>query len=212
MATVEEYHAFFETLWKDARMDEAEARRALRQWVEANDFTLYDMGLTVYEYHEEEEDGEEEYTPEQWAVEKARREALRIYEQHVGLLRDYIALEHGRKRWESDKDSMSHPAQRLVRAGYRENPRDWEARWEEAWKKVGGEGASREDMVALNDSPIWAALSVFGLPYPPFDYDSGMVFESVDYDEAVELGLLEPPDNGLSDEQAEELEKWFKSI
>lgn len=212
MATVEEYHAFFETLWKDARMDEAEARRALRQWLEANDFTLYDMGLTVYEYHEEEEDGEEEYTPEQWTVEKARREALRIYEQHVGLLRDYIALEHGRKRWESEKDSMSNPAQRLVRAGYRENPRDWEARWEEAWKKVGGEGASREEMVALNNSPIWEALSVFGLPYPPFDYDSGMVFESVDYDEAVELGLLEPPDNGLTAEQAEELEKWFKSI
>lgn len=171
-------------------MREDDARRALRLWIEENKFALYDMGLTAYECREEDEEEEDEYTPEQWVKIKAQRESARIYEQHVGLLCDYIALEKGRKQWESCKDSTIYPAQRLVRAGYRENPRDWEARWEEAWQKVGGEGASRAEMVALNDSPIWSELSVFKLPYPPFDYNSGMLFEPVDYDEASELGLL----------------------
>ncbi len=192
MATIEEYHAFFETLWKGAKMDEQEARRALREWVKEHEFTLYDMGLTIYEYHDEDEDGEEEYEPEQWEREKARREALRIYEQHVGLLGDYIMLENGRLWYENIKESTIQPAQRMVRMGYRENPRDWKTRWFEAWEKVGGEGACKEEMVALTSSPIWQELSVFGLPYPPFDYNSGMGVLPVDRDEAEAMGLTVP--------------------
>jgi hypothetical protein len=28
-------------------------------------------------------------------------------------------------------------------------------------------------MIARKDSPIWEALSRFGTPYPPFDFNSG---------------------------------------
>jgi hypothetical protein len=29
-------------------------------------------------------------------------------------------------------------------------------------------------MIALKSDPIWTAISAFGTPYPPFDYNSGM--------------------------------------
>lgn len=192
MATIEEYHAFFETLWKGAKMDELEARRALREWVKEHEFTLYDMGLTMYEYHDEDEDGEEEYEPEQWEREKARREALRIYEQHVGLLGDYIMLERNRMNRESILGDLAHPAWRLVRFEDRATSRDWMTRWSESWEKVAGEGACKNEMVAMTTSPIWKELSVFGLPYPPFDYNSGMDVLPVDRDEAEAMGLTVP--------------------
>ena len=189
-ASIEEYHAFFESLWRGDWSDESEMRRALRDWLRENDFTLYDMGLTVYEYHDEDEEGEDEYEPEQWEIEKARRERVRIYEQHVGLLRDYHALERNRKRWEQQRESAAFPGWRLVDFEERENEPDWDERWVAAWEKVGGAGACKDEMVALVDSPIWAALSVFGLPYPPLDYNSGMDVEEVDSEECAELGLL----------------------
>lgn len=189
-ASIEEYHAFFESLWRRDWADEKDMRRALRDWLRENDFTLYDMGLTVYEYHDEDEDGEDEYEPEQWEIEKARRERVRIYEQHVGLLRDYHALERNRKRWEQQRESAIFPGWRLIDFAEKESEPDWQARWAAAWEKVGGAGACKGEMVALLDSPIWAALSVFGLPYPPLDYNSGMGVEEVDSEECAELGLL----------------------
>jgi hypothetical protein len=56
-----------------------------------------------------------------------------------------------------------------------------------AWK-----GASRSTWVALKDSPIWTALSRFGTPWPPFDFNSGMWVEDVERQEAEDLGLLKP--------------------
>ena len=38
--------------------------------------------------------------------------------------------------------------------------------------------------------PIWSAISRFGNPYPPFDYNSGMGVDDVSYDEALKLGVL----------------------
>jgi hypothetical protein len=57
---------------------------------------------------------------------------------------------------------------------------------------VGWQGAVREPMVALKTSPIWAALSAFGRPWPPFDWGSGMGLDDVDREEAESLGLLQP--------------------
>lgn len=85
------------------------------------------------------------------------------------------------------------PAQELYRAEDRKEPRDWPARWEAA----GGEfypGTSdyvEGRMIALKDDPIWTEISAFGLPYAPFDYNSGMDLKDVDHDEAVELGIIE---------------------
>ncbi len=90
----------------------------------------------------------------------------------------------------------AYPAMRLVRIESRRVPREWFVRWGVAGASVGWVGASRREMVALRTSPIWAALSRFGRPWPPFDYNSGMGLEDVDRDETERLGLLpkgEPP-------------------
>jgi hypothetical protein len=90
----------------------------------------------------------------------------------------------------------AYPAYRLVRVESRRVPRDWYERWGAAGASTGWAGASRSTMVALKTSPIWAALSRFGRPWPPFDYGSGMGLEDVDREEAEGLGLLpkgQPP-------------------
>jgi len=100
----------------------------------------------------------------------------------------------GFARWKMDQSAgamLLYPAWRLVREREAKVPRDWRGRWAEAGESVGWEGASKGDMVALKTSPIWAALSRFGVPWPPFDYNSGMGVEDVDRDEAIALGLLE---------------------
>jgi len=86
---------------------------------------------------------------------------------------------------------LAYPAQRLVRVRQRRMPRDWTARWKEAGDAVGWQGACRDEFVALKLSPIWAELSRFGTPYPPFDFNSGMGVEDVGRRKARELGLLE---------------------
>ncbi|MBR5888641.1 MAG: hypothetical protein IKY92_01170 [Akkermansia sp.] len=108
---------------------------------------------------------------------------------------------------ESIKGSAAHPAQELVRYGARQVPRDWKARWQEAWKGLPADerrkalpGTGR--MVALVDCGIWRAISRWSDPYPPFDYNSGMDVEPVLYSEAVKLGLLkeeEPQDEPAED-------------
>lgn len=79
------------------------------------------------------------------------------------------------------------PAQELFRAEDREEPRDWPTRWMQA----GGEIFTGGRMIALKTDPIWTAISTFGVPYPPFDYNSGMWVRDIDRAEAMELGLLE---------------------
>lgn len=83
------------------------------------------------------------------------------------------------------------PAQELVRVYERENPRDWETRWAQA-----GGRFHQGRMVALKGDPVWTAISRFGTPWPPFDFNSGMGVEDIDAEEAVELGVLagdDPP-------------------
>lgn len=59
------------------------------------------------------------------------------------------------------------PARELICAAKMEEPVDWLARWGE----VGGVLRSGR-MVAENTDPVWARLSVLGLPYPPFEFGS----------------------------------------
>ena len=102
---------------------------------------------------------------------------------------------YGRARYEAGNDPAvlsAFPAQRLVRMGPRRVPRDWETRWMEAGEAVGWEGALQHKAIALKTSPIWEQLSAFGLPYPPFDYNSGMGVIAVSRAEAEKLGLIEP--------------------
>ena len=71
-------------------------------------------------------------------------------------------------------------------------PRNWALRWAEAAQKVNWQGVAQgAPFIATLDSPIWPALSRFGNPYPPFDFNSGMSTRSVLIDRCRELGL--PP-------------------
>lgn len=101
-----------------------------------------------------------------------------------------------------DEDALDQfPCQELFRLESREVPRDWEDRWEEA----GGEFFD-DRMIAPKNDPIWTALSAFGTPYPPFDYNSGMWVRDISRDEAEDLGVIKtdqqikPQDRGFNDE------------
>ena len=86
---------------------------------------------------------------------------------------------------------LAFPAYGLVRVERRKLPRDWSARWASAAQKVGWEGVARSGgMIALKTSPIWAALSRFGNPFPPFDFNSGMGVRDVKKSVCREIGLL----------------------
>lgn len=78
------------------------------------------------------------------------------------------------------------PAQELVRVTDAREPRDWAARWAAAGGTFYG-----GRMIALKADPIWTAISRFGTPYPPFDFNSGMDVQDITRDEAEQIGLLE---------------------
>ena len=78
------------------------------------------------------------------------------------------------------------PAQEFLRVESRKAQRqDWPARWRKAGGKIYG-----DRMIALKDDPVWVNLSVFGNPFPPFDWGSGMGVRGIDRDEAEKLGLI----------------------
>ncbi len=80
------------------------------------------------------------------------------------------------------------PAWELVRVEPRQATRDWRSRWQAAGGTLPG-----GRMIALTDDPVWAAISAFGTPWPPFDYGSGMGVADISFETCVALGIL-PPD------------------
>ena len=83
---------------------------------------------------------------------------------------------------------IANPAWRLTRTGARKKPRgDWRERWAKAGASVAWKGASKKEMVALKDSPIWEALGkgvggyddTVGSPFPPFAFGSGLAWVNV---------------------------------
>jgi phage gp29-like protein len=100
------------------------------------------------------------------------------------------------------------PAQEFVRIRAVRVPRDWDPRWIDAAQAVGDEGALYVFqkwglMVALKTSEIWTALSVFGTPWAPFDFNSGKGLAERDREAAVKLGLIGP------DQLLEPIDKSF---
>ena len=79
------------------------------------------------------------------------------------------------------------PAQELYRAEGRKEPRDWIS----CWRDVGGQFYGGGRMIALKNDQIWTRVSAFGLPYPPFDFNSGMDVADVTRDEAIDFGLID---------------------
>ena len=77
------------------------------------------------------------------------------------------------------------PGQELIRVRERKAKRDWSARW----KKAGGQFYNGR-MIALRDDPIWERISVFGNPFPPFDWGSGMGVRAVSRRDSIALGVI----------------------
>jgi hypothetical protein len=110
-------------------------------------------------------------------------------------------MAQGEARWrrQQDPDVLNMwPAQELTRSSAAQPRPDayWEGRWLQAAQDSGDDAAGTlmdetGRFVALKTSGIWEALSVFRVPWPPFDYGSQRRLRNVARDEAVELGLLQ---------------------
>lgn len=111
------------------------------------------------------------------------------------VLKMNVQMAQGYGNWKQGQDATvldEFPAQELFRAEARKVPREWIERWRGAGGKVfaGGDG-EKGRMIALKNDPIWTEISAFGLPYPPFDFNSGMDVRDVDRGEAIALGLID---------------------
>jgi hypothetical protein len=127
--------------------------------------------------------------------------------RRLGLIYDFNtedAMEFG--RWKARQDPAildAFPCDELVRVEAREVPRGYrkgpkgrlievpDESWPARWAAAGGTFVGGR-MIALKDDPIWKAISRFGRPWPPFDFNSGMGREDVSRDEAEELGVIDP--------------------
>jgi hypothetical protein len=113
---------------------------------------------------------------------------LRSDERLNLIIETNVELARGYGQWVQGQDPAvldEWPAQELVRVRQSKVPRDWAARWAEA----GGQFFDGQ-MIALKDDPIWRKISRFGLPYPPFDFNSGMDVRDVDRAAAIDDGLM----------------------
>lgn len=93
---------------------------------------------------------------------------------------------------QNDAILQEWPCWEFYRAEARRVPRNWPERWAAAGGEFfPGVGFYPEGrMIALKNAPIWVEISRFGLPYAPFDYNSGMDLRDVGRDEAERLGLI----------------------
>jgi len=105
-----------------------------------------------------------------------------IIKTNVAQARGYMQYAEGM----SPGAFAAFPAQEFTRIRHSREPRkDWPQRWAKAGGKTYG-----GKMIALKDDPVWERLSVFGNPFPPFDWGSGMGVLDVDRRTAIELGLV----------------------
>lgn len=104
------------------------------------------------------------------------------------IYRTQTGQAHGHAFWKRGQDAdvlNAWPAQELIRVRDSRVKRDWTSRWSNA-----GGAFPVGRMVALKTDPVWTAISTFGTPWPPFDFNSGMGVREIDREEAIALGLL----------------------
>lgn len=133
------------------------------------------------------------------------------------VLKTNVEMAQGYGQWIQGQDPAildEFPAQEFTRIESRIVERhDWPRRWAAA----GGQFFAGR-MIALKNSPVWAKLSRFGLPYPPFDFNSGMGVIDVDREEAVSLGLLsenqtlQPQSRGFNDNLQASTDAFSKAL
>ncbi len=117
-----------------------------------------------------------------------------VIETNADMQRGKGAYVQGRSRGAL----AAFPAQELYRREARNEKRDWVSRWRAAGGKLYGAGR----MVALKTDPVWQGISRFGLPYPPYDFGSGMWVRPVSRRNAKEMGLEIPRLDELTSEAA----------
>ena len=105
-----------------------------------------------------------------------------IVKTNVAQARGYMQYAEGM----SPGAFAAFPAQEFTRIRHSRLPRQ---DWPQRWRKAGGKTYGGR-MIALKDDPVWVKLSVFGNPFPPFDWGSGMGVMDVDRKTAIELGLI----------------------
>jgi hypothetical protein len=109
----------------------------------------------------------------------------------LGLIFDMQTnFANGFARWQTDQSPDlldAFPAQELLPSTARQ-PRDT---WARRWIDAGGEVINGR-IVGLKTDPAWERLSIFGLPYPPFDFGSQRELMDIDRSEAESLGLISP--------------------
>lgn len=121
---------------------------------------------------------------------------------------------YGKAAWAVDTDTENlnaAPAQEFKRVEPRRQPR---TDWEERWVAAGGQNHGGR-MIALKTDPVWARLSRFDTPWPPYDYGSGMGVVDIYRDEAEALGLVQPGERLEATQQTdfnESLEASVKDV
>lgn len=116
-----------------------------------------------------------------------------------------LAQGRGQYAQASDPDSIAvFPAAELVRVESRRTPRGFVRRkgalvevepdyWKKRWEANGGQLYDGR-MIARLDDPVWEAINRFGLPHPPFDFNSGMGTRLIKRSEALRLGVIDRGD------------------
>ena len=111
---------------------------------------------------------------------KARLDA--IIKTNVAKARGFIQYAEGM----TPGAFAAFPAQEFTRIEHRNQPR---TTWPQRWKNAGGKIYGGR-MIAPKGDPVWTRLSIFGEPFPPFDWGSGMGVMDVSRKEALELGVM----------------------
>jgi tetratricopeptide (TPR) repeat protein len=123
---------------------------------------------------------------------------LSSYERMNLLIDTATGFLNGYRQWKEGQNRVvfdTWPAQEFYRQENREVPRDWPSRWSAAGGQFfpGKSDYPGSRMIALKNDPIWETISAFGLPFPPFAFQSGMGVRDIERGEAIELGLIEKP-------------------
>lgn len=115
-------------------------------------------------------------------------------------LRTNVEMARGWAQWQAQNSPgaiAAYPARRYHRGKQVRVPRDWQARWQAALAATAPEGATdgEGELVALLNHPLWsdAEFNRFGTPYPPYDFNSGMMTSPVSRNRAKEIGILPDP-------------------
>lgn len=148
-------------------LDESQARLAIREA----------LAQTGYAPPEGKEGGIQDLS--------SQRRLDLVIQTNVAEARGYARYLEGT----SEGALAAFPCQELVRVRNRKAPRNWP----EIWKGRGGR-LHEGRMIALKTDPIWSAISRFGHPWPPFDFNSGMGLRDIGRREAIRYGVISADD------------------